>query len=177
MGEGTVFSLFVSPHLGGGRGGYPSQVWGGVPHPMSGRGRGGTPSQVWSRGGTPSQVWTGWGYLGYPPPGQDGVPPPPTWDGVPPPLDLTGVPPLDMGQGTPPDLGWGNPPQTWDGVPPPGIASTCYAAGGMPLAFTQEDFLVYLYFHYLKSKNVPQNFFKIKTSLKMSDFTEFNFAR
>ena len=28
--------------------------------------------------------------------------------------------------------------------PPPGIASTCYgyAAGGMPLAFTQEDFLV-----------------------------------
>ena len=28
------------------------------------------------------------------------------------------------------------------GTPPPSIASTCYAAGGMPLAFTQEDFLV-----------------------------------
>ena len=30
-------------------------------------------------------------------------------------------------------------------VQPPGIASTCYSytAGGMPLAFTQEDFLVY----------------------------------
>ena len=55
-------------------------------------------------------------------------------------------------QGTPhPDLGWGNPPLptwTWDGVTPPSvrrqisIATTCYAAGGMPLAFTQEDFLV-----------------------------------
>ena len=31
---------------------------------------------------------------------------------------------------------------------PAGIASTCYgyAAGGMPLAFTQEDFLVCKYF-------------------------------
>ena len=31
------------------------------------------------------------------------------------------------------------------GTPPPGIAKTCYgyAAGGMPLAFTQEDFLVW----------------------------------
>ena len=31
-----------------------------------------------------------------------------------------------------------------EGPPPPGIARTCYgyAAGGMPLAFTQEDFLV-----------------------------------
>ena len=30
------------------------------------------------------------------------------------------------------------------GTPPPGIARNCYgyAAGGMPLAFTQEDFLV-----------------------------------
>ena len=26
------------------------------------------------------------------------------------------------------------------------IASTCYPAGGMPLAFTQEDFLVSVYF-------------------------------
>ena len=31
-----------------------------------------------------------------------------------------------------------------EGPPPPGIARTCYgyAAGGMPVAFTQEDFLV-----------------------------------
>ena len=30
---------------------------------------------------------------------------------------------------------------------PPGIARNCYgyAAGGMPLAFTQEDFLVFVY--------------------------------
>ena len=36
MGEGTVFSLFVSPHLWVGGGGYP----------ISGLGKGGTPSQV-----------------------------------------------------------------------------------------------------------------------------------
>ena len=58
------------------------------------------------------------------------------------------------GMGYPPDLGLGTspwtwdwvpaPPQTWDWVPPgpPSMASTWYAAGGMPLAFTQEDFLV-----------------------------------
>ena len=58
-----------------------------------------------------------------------------------------GVPPVQVGS----QVGTG-------GVPPvPGqdrgaggypiqnsIACTCYAAGGMPLAFTQEDFLVYL---------------------------------
>ena len=34
-----------------------------------------------------------------------------------------------------------------EGPPPPGIARTCYgyAAGGMPLAFTQEDCLVFYY--------------------------------
>ena len=34
-----------------------------------------------------------------------------------------------------------------EGPPPPGIARTCYgyAAGGMPLAFMQEDFLVVTY--------------------------------
>ena len=41
------------------------------------------------------------------------------------------------------------PPSELDGYPPSlplrhtSIASTCYVAGGMPLAFTQEDFLVY----------------------------------
>ena len=48
---------------------------------------------------------------------------------------------------------WGTPQPGLDGYPPdlergtpPSIASTYYAAGGMPLAFTQEDFLVLLYF-------------------------------
>ena len=90
MGEGTVFSLFVSPHLGG----YPSQVWGeGVPHPSS-----------------------GWGDTqGTPRPGQDGVPPGPGM-GYHPPEPGTGYPP-DQGWGIPLDLGWGT-PQTWDRVPP-----------------------------------------------------------
>ena len=55
-------------------------------------------------------------------------------------------------------LMWYPPVQDWMGVHPPphikdwmgypfpsrdsSIVSTCYAAGGMPLAFTQEDFLV-----------------------------------
>ena len=99
-----------------------------------------------------------WPEMGYPPQTWDGVPPrpgmgyppdlrwgtPQTWDGVLP-QTWDGVPPR-------PEMGY--PPQTWDWVPPrPGtryppqprqisIASTCYAAGGMPLAFTQEDFLV-----------------------------------
>ena len=86
MGEGTVFSLFVSPHLDGGG-----------PHPRSGH----TPFQVQMGGGEYS-LRSGWG---VPPcPGLDGVHPPPS------------------GQIS--------------------IASTCYAAGGVPLAFTQEDFLV-----------------------------------
>ena len=45
---------------------------------------------------------------------------------------------------------YGGVPHVWGGYPisrPPPIAqstiaSTCYAAGGVPLAFTQEDFLV-----------------------------------
>ena len=98
MGEGTVFSLFVSPHLGGGgtpiryRGGNPSQIWlGGVPHPRS-RWGGVPPNQV--RMESPPQ------------PGQDGVPPPPGPE--------TGDPP---GPGT----GYSPPPRTRDGVPPPDL--------------------------------------------------------
>ena len=140
----VLFTVCLSVHISRG---YPSQVWGG------------TPSQVWP-GGYPipglgrevphPRSECGGGYLGYshplnqvrmgyPPtwPGLDGVLPGPgmgyplTWDGVPP-WTWNGVPP-DLGRSTPLDLGWGT---------PPGIASTCYAAGGMPLAFTQEDFLV-----------------------------------
>ena len=76
-------------------------------------GRGGYPISGLGRGGTPSQVWVGGGT----------------------PYPISGL----GGGGTPSQVG---------GVPvvppPPGIASTCYgyAAGSMPLAFTQEDFLV-----------------------------------
>ena len=65
-----------------------------------------------------------------------------------------GVPPVSwMGypsQRVPPLAGWGTPGRVSPtGVPPSrgtphqtSTACTCYAAGGMPLAFTQEDFLV-----------------------------------
>ena len=100
---------------------------------------------------------------GYPIPGLAGGVPHLRSEGGP----EMGYPP-NLGWGTPPDLGWGTPqtwdevppltwdrvpprhgtgyPPTWDGVPPPrqiSIASCCYTAGGMPLAFTQEDFLVH----------------------------------
>ena len=61
--------------------------------------------------------------MGYPPDLGWGTPQP--WMGY----------PRGPGMGYPPNLGWDTPP-------PPGIGSTCYVAGGMPLAFTQEDFLV-----------------------------------
>ena len=83
-------------------------------------------------GGTPARSgW--WGYLGYPPPPQLGL----DDGGTPPHQDLARVPP---GMGYPP------PPTRQSS-----IASTCYAAGGMPLAFTQEDFLVC----YLFANRVP----------------------
>ena len=137
MGEGTVFSLFVSSHLGGV---LPQSGLGGVPHLRSGRG--GTPSQVWL-GGYPIP---GLGGRGYPILGLDGVPPPTRsgW-GTSLPRPGMGYPPRP-GTGNPPGTWEGLPPlQTWDWVPPPtwDIASTCYVAGGMPLAFTQEDFLVF----------------------------------
>ena len=64
--------------------------------------------------------------------------------------DWMGVPPLRLDGGTPPpNLDWVPPIRAGWGYPPPPLprrqssrASTCYAAGGMPLAFTQEDFLV-----------------------------------
>ena len=97
-----------------------STFWGGVPHLRSRwdgvphlRSRGGTPSQV--QGGTPSQVWGGT------------------------PSQVRGGTPSQFRGSTPSQVRGGN-----LGSPPPGIASTCYgyAAGGMPLAFMQEDFLV-----------------------------------
>ena len=143
MRERYIFTLCVSPHLdreGGGvpclwgGGGTPTRSgWlGGVPQPgLDGGGGtparsgwGGYPSQVWMVGGIPRPGLERWG---TPLPGLDGgvVPGVPPWPG------------LDGG-GTPASSGWWGVPQ----VPPPTrIASTCYAAGGMPLAFTQEEFL------------------------------------
>ena len=127
----VIFS--VCPHLRGG--GYPISGLGrGVPHPRSGWWGGGVPHlrsgwwgggvphsrSQWLGGGTPSQVWM-------------------------------------VGRGVPhPRSGWwgggGYPIQGLDGgggyleYPPPirqsSIANTCYAASGVPLAFTQEDLLV-----------------------------------
>ena len=114
-------------------GGYPSSWWG-VPHPRSRWGYpiqligihhptdGGTPSQVQARGTNP---------------GLDGAPPFKTGWGNPPLVqDWMGYPPI---------LDWMGDPSTpahprLDGVPVRKLiskASTCYAAGGVPLAFTQ----------------------------------------
>ena len=123
------------------------------PHYLFVPGPGGTPSQLV---GTPSQVWMvggnwntprtryGWGgYLEYPP---DQV-----WMGYPPNLvwmveGTQGTPPTRSGWSTPPTWSgwWGYPgyplDQVW--IRQSSIASTCYAAGSVPLAFTQEDLLV-----------------------------------
>ena len=55
-----------------------------------------------------------------------------------------GVPDPALDGGGTPTLDGGGTPSPHPRVPPPGIASTCYgyAAGGVPLTFTQEDFLV-----------------------------------
>ena len=74
--------------------------------------------KVWMVGGTrgtPRPGLDGGGYPGYPRPGLVGG------RGYPQP-GLDGVPPTPIRQSS--------------------IASTCYPAGGMPLTFTQKDFLV-----------------------------------
>ena len=134
--EGNVFSLSTPRGRWGTRarsspGGYPSQVQpgGGLPKPGP---AGGVP---WS-GGLPNgyptlvtpPVRPGWGTGGYPTLGTPGQPWPGgvrRWGGTPP-----QVPPIRSGWGVP-QLGGGTPP-----------SSTWYATVGMPLAFTQEDFLV-----------------------------------
>ena len=86
---------------------------------------------------------------GYPIPGQDGGDAPfPGLDGRYPIPGLDrGVPYPRSGQGGTPS--WGTPHPCLERVPPPpvrrqsSIANTCYTAGGKPLAFTQEDFLVW----------------------------------
>ena len=113
----------MSVHLGGV---YPIRLTGG--HLT-----GGTP--IHPDGGY-SLPRSGWGY-----PSQ--VPHPDLGRGYPPPGPGKGVPPC-------PDLRRGNPPPIQNrsgprmgGTPNRNrLACTCYTAGGMPLAFTQEDFLV-----------------------------------
>ena len=141
----------------------------GLPHPSSRWGD--TPSQV-QVGGTPSSWWgypipgLDGGYL-IPGPGRGDTPSswqggtPSSWNGVPHPRSrwgYPGVPPDRTGWGTPATQDWMRSPPGLDVVPlfhpgldvvtppPPirlsSIASTCYVAGGIPLAFKQEDFLV-----------------------------------
>ena len=103
-------------------------------------GGGGTKVQVPPRGGT--EVWVppqgGYRGLGTPPGGTEvRVPPQGGYQGL-------GTPRGYRGPGTPPRGGYrglGTPPR--GGYPGrTNRRSTHYTAGGMPLAFTQEDFLV-----------------------------------
>ena len=121
-------------------GGYPGQVWmvggtlGTTQPGLDGGGYPGYPHHDWM--GNPNHDW-----MEYPPPWLDGVTPPPWLDGVPPPSWLDGYP-LPWLDGVPPTH------HDWMGYPPTtNIVSTCYAAGSMPLAFTQEDFLVFTNIH------------------------------
>ena len=150
-----VFSLFVSSYLGGGVP-RPRSEWGGV-YPIPGLDGEGTQFQVWMVGGVPHPVMV---VGGTPSIHGGGGYPIQSWWGVP------RIPPGQVWMGTPHHDWMGhphhhdwmrNPPPPWlDGIPltmtgwdtlfPPirqsSMASTCYAAGSMPLAFTQEDFLV-----------------------------------
>ena len=123
------------------RGSTPIQLTRGTPFQPTGRGL--PPSS--DRGGGVPQPGQDW--MGVPPLGLDEVPPQ-DWMGVSPCWNWMGVtpPPISTGLGYPPLL-----------VRHSSIMSTCYAAGGMPLAFTQ-NFLVLkmktlLTFHAQKSTN------------------------
>ena len=113
----VIFSVW--PHLFGGRGGAPDPALDGGGYPIQPWMGGGYLIQPWR--GYPIQPWTG----GVPYPALDGGVPQPWTGGTP------------SRGGTPSHVRGG-------GVPPTEIASSCYgyAAGGVPLAFTQEDFLV-----------------------------------
>ena len=135
--EGKVLfsQVCVCPHGGV----HQSQVLSQVTGPMSFPG--GTPVPG-SFPGHWSQVTGPRSFLGVPHPDQ-GVPQ--SWQ--------DGVPPLARSRwGTPPTsqvrMGYLCPGQDLGPPPPPpeqnNRASTCYATGGMPLAFTQEDCLVYI---------------------------------
>ena len=120
MGRVLFSQMSVSPNYGGG-GHTPIQSTGSTP----------VHQDSMEVALLPPPIKTEWG-MGVPPPPMSGL------DGGTTPSRLDGGTPLSgLGGGTTP------PP------PPPPIrrqssrVSTCYAVGGMPLAFTQEDFLVY----------------------------------
>ena len=76
------------------------------------------------------------------------------------PHDWMGYPPTTM-------TGWGTPHHDWMGYPPlTSIASTCYAAAGMPLAFTQEDFLIVDYLYYEKRESQTRYTFTTQVSIR-----------
>ena len=131
---------------------WPGLDGGGVPWP--GLDGGGYPSQVLMVGGTWGTPNLGWGTTHH--------------------QDLVRVPPTTLGWSTPPDLGWGTPHyQDLSGVPPilgwgtppftrqSSIVSTYYAAGGMALAFTQEDFLVFRSIGIYSSFSSPSSLLQI----------------
>ena len=142
------------------QGGYPILLMRRYPFQDQDGGTLGTPI---SRMGYPHPD-LGWG---YPHLRQDGVPPSAEW-GTPwsrpgtggTPHQQNDVPPSpDLGQGldgVPPIQDWMGYPCPWlDLVHPISKASTCYAAGGVPLAFTQEDFLVLRWnFSYSRSRTM-----------------------
>ena len=173
-GEGNIFSLFVIcqftpggtpfsrwggtlfPGLDRGGtpfpgldGGYPIQLTGGYPLPRSGRGA--TPF-LGLEGGFPIQLMGG-----TPFPGLDGGgETPSSWCGIP-----WGTP----SRGTPIQVQVGGTP--WQGYPPyrSSITCTCYAVGGVHLAFTQEDFLVLFFFQSIFCKR-----FSCDNPVKLSPF-------
>ena len=116
-------------------------------------------------GGTTIQLTGGQGGgVGIPPPSRSdprmGVgagTPTPTLPPPPPPVLGSD---LDGGRGTCPPPNPGIRPGWWGGGTPHwnSIACTCYAAGGMPLAFTQEDFLVHILFYLIYFHPPPNNF-------------------
>ena len=143
----VIFSLCVSVHTSTG---------GGTPHPLTGVPPSGPDWGVppfFPTGVTPI-LSDGVPLIQVPDQGGGTL----TWEGGTPSRPGKGVPPWSRpGEGIPPPP---PPIQTWEGVPPVqvrsqdggggstpnwnSIACTCYAAGGMPLAFTQEDFLLRL---------------------------------
>ena len=147
--------MSVCPHLRGG-GTYLPRQGGGTYPPRSQAGGGTYHSQVGDgtylpipEGGRGYLPWMGGGgtYFGW---GRGYLP----WIGGVPTLEGEGVPTLDGGRGYLPwmggggtYLGWGEGYLPWMG----GVGYlpfTGYAAGSMPLAFMQEDCLVFVYFQY-----------------------------
>ena len=116
----------------------PGPDWG-VPHPRSGRGGVQYPIPGLDRG-VPHPADGG-----YPPSKiRMGVLPIQDWMGYPLPHQQDGVCPLSK-------TGWGTPPPVRRQI---SKVSTCYAAGGVPLAFTQEDFLATVISSYFSNMKI-----------------------